>query len=52
MSTPLRAGCFNGHLEIVEHLTEHGANFNVTDIDNIICLMVAAFKSMYISVYL
>lgn len=47
-SSPLRAACYLGHLNIVEYLVEHGANVNITNIYNSTCLMIASHNSKYI----
>ena len=42
--TPLRAACFDGRLDIVQYLVEHGAKINISDAFNNTCLMIAASK--------
>jgi len=44
-SSPLRAACYSGDLNIVEYLVEHGANVNLTNIYNSTCLMIASHNS-------
>lgn len=51
-SSPLRAACYLGHLNIVEYLVEHGANVNLTNIYNSTCLMIASHNSKYIYNYI
>uniref|UniRef100_A0A8C6S8E0 Fem-1 homolog b n=1 Tax=Neogobius melanostomus TaxID=47308 RepID=A0A8C6S8E0_9GOBI len=43
-STPLRAACFKGHMDIVQYLVEHQADINIVDNDNTTCLMVAGYQ--------
>ncbi len=43
-STPLRAACFEGHLEVVRYLLEHGASPDISNHFNNTCLMIAAYK--------
>ena len=43
-STPLRAACFDGRLDIVKYLTDHNANIHITNKYNNTCLMIAAYK--------
>ncbi len=43
-STPLRAACFDGRLDIVKYLMEHGADIHLANKYNNTCLMIAAFK--------
>lgn len=43
-STPLRAACFDGRLDIVKYLTDHSANIHITNKYNNTCLMIAAYK--------
>lgn len=43
-STPLRAACFDGRLDIVKYLTEHGADIHIANKYNNTCLMIAAYK--------
>lgn len=43
-STPLRAACFDGRLDIVKYLMEHGADPHQANKYNNTCLMIAAFK--------
>jgi len=47
-SSPLRAACYSGHLNIVKYLVEHGADINLTNIYNSTCLMIAAHNSKYL----
>ena len=45
-STPLRAACFDGRIEIVKYLIDVGnADFNIANKFNNTCLMIAAFKN-------
>lgn len=46
-STPLRAACYDGRLDIVKYLIEHGADLNITNHYNNSCLMIAAYKGKY-----
>ena len=44
-STPLRAACFDGRLDIVKYLVETGkGDLNIANKFNNTCLMIAAFK--------
>lgn len=43
-STPLRAACFSGRLDIVKYLTDHQADINIPNMFNNTCLMIAAYK--------
>jgi Fem-1 homolog b len=43
-STPLRAACFDGRLDIVKYLTDHSADINIANKYNNTCLMIAAYK--------
>lgn len=43
-STPLRAACFDGRLDIVKYLTYHRADINIANKYNNTCLMIAAYK--------
>lgn len=43
-STPLRAACFDGRLDIVRYLVEHDADISITNKYNNTCLMIAAYK--------
>ncbi len=44
-STPLRAACFDGRVDIVKYLIEEGhADFNIANKFNNTCLMIAAFN--------
>lgn len=43
-STPLRAACFDGRLDIVQYLAEHGASVHIANKYNNTCLMIAAYK--------
>lgn len=43
-STPLRAACFDGRLDIVRYLVEHHADISITNKYNNTCLMIAAYK--------
>ena len=43
-STPLRAACFEGRLDIVEFLVSRGADVNIANKFNNTCLMISAYK--------
>lgn len=43
-STPLRAACFEGRLDIVKLLMHHGADLHLANEFNNTCLMIASFK--------
>uniref|UniRef100_A0AAR5Q6D3 Protein fem-1 homolog B n=1 Tax=Dendroctonus ponderosae TaxID=77166 RepID=A0AAR5Q6D3_DENPD len=43
-STPLRAACFDGRLDIVKYLTCHKADIHLANKYNNTCLMIAAYK--------
>jgi len=43
-STPLRAACFNGRLDIVKYLSDHQADINIPNMFNNTCLMIASYK--------
>lgn len=43
-STPLRAACFDGRIDIVRFLVEHHADISITNKYNNTCLMIAAYK--------
>ena len=43
-STPVRAACFDGRLDIVKYLTDHSANIHIANSHNNTCLMIAAYK--------
>lgn len=43
-STPLRAACFDGRLDIVKYLIDHYADIHMANKYNNTCLMIAAFK--------
>lgn len=43
-STPLRAACFDGRLDIVQYLVDHGADLHRLNKFNNSCLMIAAYK--------
>ena len=43
-STPLRAACFDGRLDIVRYLVEHTADISITNKYNNTCLMIASYK--------
>lgn len=43
-STPLRAACFNGRLDIVKYLINHQADINIPNMFNNTCLMIASYK--------
>ena len=46
-STPLRAACFEGCLDIVQYLLECGANIHIANQYNNSCLMIAAYKGCW-----
>ena len=41
LSTPLRAACFDGRLDIVQYLAEHGADIHLANKYNNTCLVSA-----------
>lgn len=43
-STPLRAACFDGRLDIVQYLVMHKADYKIANKYNNTCLMIAAYK--------
>jgi Fem-1 family protein b len=43
-STPLRAACFDGRLDIVSFLVSHGADVNIANKFNNTCLMISSYK--------
>lgn len=43
-STPLRAACFDGRLDIVQYLVNHNANVNLANAYNNTCLMISSYK--------
>lgn len=47
-STPLRAACFDGRLDIVKYLTEHGGDIHIANKYNNTCLMIAAYKGRHL----
>lgn len=44
-STPLRAACYDGHLDIVKFLIENGADIEIANRHGHTCLMIACYKS-------
>ncbi|CAD6194647.1 unnamed protein product [Caenorhabditis auriculariae] len=44
-STALRGACYDGHLEIVRYLADHGADLNVPNRHGHTSLMIAAFRN-------
>lgn len=44
LSTPLRAACFQGRLDIVSYLVAQGAEVNMTNAYNNTSLMISAYK--------
>lgn len=45
-STPLRAACFDGRVEVVKVLLHHGADLHIANQYNNSCLMLAAYKGV------
>ncbi|CAB3409050.1 unnamed protein product [Caenorhabditis bovis] len=43
-STPLRGACYDGHLEIVKYLLDHGADINKPNKHGHTSLMIAAYR--------
>ena len=43
-STPLRAACFEGRLDIVQFLCENKADFHIANKYNNTCLMISCYK--------
>lgn len=43
-STPLRAACFDGRLDIVQYLVNHNADVNLPNAYNNTCLMISSYK--------
>jgi Fem-1 homolog b len=43
-STPLRAACFDGRLDIVQYLVNHKADVNLANAYNNTCLMISSYK--------
>ena len=43
-STPLRAACFEGRLDIVRFLCEKKADFHIANKYNNTCLMISCYK--------
>lgn len=43
-STPLRAACFDGRLDIIKYLIDHNADIHISNKFNNTCLMMAAYK--------
>jgi Fem-1 homolog b len=43
-STPLRAACFDGRLDIVQYLVNHKADVNLPNAYNNTCLMISSYK--------
>lgn len=43
-STPLRAACFDGRLDIVQYLVNHKADVNIANAYNNTCLMISSYK--------
>ena len=46
-STPLRAACYDGHLEIVQFLIENGADVEIANRHGHTCLMIACYKGHF-----
>lgn len=43
-STPLRAACFDGHLDIARLLVKNGADIEIANRHGHTCLMIACYK--------
>lgn len=43
-STPLRAACFDGRLDIVKYLIEHKADLHISNKYNNTCLMISCYR--------
>lgn len=43
-STPLRAACFDGHLDIARLLVRNGADIEIANRHGHTCLMIACYK--------
>ena len=46
-STPLRAACYDGHLEIVQYLVDNGADVEIANRHGHTCLMIACYKGHF-----
>lgn len=46
LSTPLRAACFDGRLDIAKYLIDHGADVSKSNKFNNSCLMIAAHRGI------
>lgn len=46
-STPLRAACYDGHLDIVKYLVLHGADIEIANRHGHTCLMIACYKGHF-----
>lgn len=46
-STPLRAACYDGHVEIVEYLVNNGADVEIANRHGHTCLMIACYKGHF-----